>query len=82
MNSLIISLYKTNDDVVAQLAPTHDGSTYPDVISLPKPKTNYFKNSALYSASKLFNSLPLEIRTTYSINMFSRALSDYSFVTL
>ena len=32
MNSLIISLYKTNDDVVAQLTPTHNGSTYPDVI--------------------------------------------------
>ena len=55
---------------------------YDTVISLPKPKTNYLKNSALYSASKLFNSLPQEIRTTYSINMFSRALSDYSFVTL
>ena len=31
MNSLIISLYKTND-VVAQLSPTHNGSTYPEVI--------------------------------------------------
>ena len=32
MNSLIISLYKTNDDIVAQLTPTRNGSTYPDVI--------------------------------------------------
>ena len=32
MNSLIILLYKTIDDVVAQLTPTHNGSTYPDVI--------------------------------------------------
>ena len=32
MNSLEISLYKTNDDAVAQLTPTHNGSIYPDVI--------------------------------------------------
>ena len=32
VNSLIISLYKTNDDVVAQLTPTRNGSTYPDAI--------------------------------------------------
>ena len=32
MNSLIISLYKTNDGVVTQLTSTHNGSTYPDAI--------------------------------------------------
>ena len=32
MYYLIMSLYKTNYDVVAQLTPTRNGSTYPDVI--------------------------------------------------
>ena len=32
MNLLRISLYKTNDDVVAQLTPPYDGPTYPNVI--------------------------------------------------
>ena len=31
-------LYNTNDDV-AQLTPTHNGSTYPDVIHKKKKKT-------------------------------------------
>ena len=32
ISSLIILLYNTNDNVVAQLTPTHNDSTYPDVI--------------------------------------------------
>ena len=32
MNFSIISLYKTNGDVVAQLTPPHNGSSYPNVI--------------------------------------------------
>ena len=32
MNSLITSLYKTNEDVMVQLTPAHNGSTYPNVI--------------------------------------------------
>ena len=52
MNSLIISLYKTNDDVVAQLTPPHNGSTYPNVIHYNKNKgllfTNVMLNESLY----------------------------------
>ena len=51
------------------------------LISLPKPKTNFLKNSPLYSASKLFNSLTQEIRIITSFSLFSKALSHHSFVT-
>ena len=51
------------------------------LISLPKPKSNFLKNSPLYSASKLFNSLPQETRIITSLSLFSKALSHHSFVT-
>ena len=39
MNSLIISLYEINDDVVAQHKPPHNDSTYPSVIHIENKLT-------------------------------------------
>ena len=41
MKYMIISLYKTNDDVVAQLTQSHNGSTYPNVIIHNKYKLSH-----------------------------------------
>ena len=41
MKILIISLYKRNDDIVAQLTPAHNGSTYPNIIHNKKQAFSY-----------------------------------------
>ena len=43
-------------------------------IVLPRPRTNFLRNSALYSASKLFNKLPISLRSTNDIKIFTKEL--------
>ena len=43
-------------------------------IVLPRPRTNFLRNSALYSASKLFNNLPVSLRTINDTKMFTKEL--------
>jgi hypothetical protein len=45
---------------------------------LPKPKTEYLKNSIRYSRAKLWNSLPCELRSAESLNLFNSLISDTS----
>ena len=56
INSLIIALYKTNDDVVAQLTPIRNGSTYPDVIH-NKNKLSHIAMRLLFTNVMLNESL-------------------------
>ena len=44
-------------------------------IQLPKPHTNYLRNSPLYSASKLFNNLPVSTRLVKNPASFARLIS-------
>ena len=43
-------------------------------IVLPKPRTNFLRNSALYSASKIFNTLPVSLRTIDDLKTFTAEL--------
>ena len=43
---------------------------------LPKPKTEYLKNSIRYSGAKLWNSLACELRSIDSLNLFNSLISD------
>jgi hypothetical protein len=43
---------------------------------LPKPKTEYLKNSIRYSRAKLWNSLACELRSADSLNLFNSLISD------
>jgi len=52
---------------------------YNNIISLPRPKSNFLKNSTLYSASKSFNSLPQDKRLITSLKLFASAISHISF---
>ena len=45
---------------------------------LPKPKTEYLKNSIRYSGAKLWNSLPRGLRSANSLNLFNSLISDTS----
>ena len=44
-------------------------------IVLPKPRTNFIRNSSLYTTSKLFNSLPLHLRTITDSKLFAKEIS-------
>ena len=44
-------------------------------LALPKPKTNFLKRSFSYSAAKLWNSLPSEVKEASSLYQFKRSIS-------
>ena len=46
-------------------------------LSLPKPRTNYFKRSFSYSGEMLWNNLPVNIRTLTSLETFKREIDRY-----
>jgi len=39
-------------------------------LAIPQPRTNYCKRSLAYSGAVLWNSLPLDIRQSLSLNEF------------
>ena len=43
-------------------------------ITLPKPRTNFIRNSPSYLACSLFNNLPIYVRTANSIKTFSKEI--------
>ena len=49
------------------------------IVSLPKPRTNILKRSPFYSASKLFNKLPQNIRIIDNIRSFTKAIQKVNF---
>ena len=48
-------------------------------ITLPQPRTNYYKRSLSYSGAVLWNCLPLDIRHSPSLNVFKSKLKNYDF---
>ena len=43
-------------------------------LAIPKPRTNYLKNSFIYSGAVLWNSLPSDLRQAESLNIFRNKL--------
>ena len=48
-------------------------------LAIPQPCTNYCKRSLSYSGVVLWNSLPLNIRQSLSLNEFKSKLKNYDF---
>ena len=46
-------------------------------LAIPKPRTNYLKNSFSYTGAVLWNSLPIQMRQTNSLNHFKTACIDF-----
>ena len=46
-------------------------------LAIPQPRTNYCKRSLSYSGAVLWNSLPLDIRQSLSLNAFKSKLKNY-----
>ena len=49
------------------------------IVSISKPRTNYCKKSLSYSEAVLWNSLPLDIRQSPSLDEFKSKLMNYHF---
>ena len=47
-------------------------------LALPKPRTNYLKNSLAYSGAKLWNSLPSDLRKADNLHSFNRGLNSFA----
>ena len=48
-------------------------------LALPKPKTNFLKRSFKYSASMLWNNLPLDAKRAPLLSQFKRSIAELSF---
>ena len=46
-------------------------------LALPKPRTDYLKRSFSYSGAFLWNNLPEELRTTHSLSLFKKGISEW-----
>ena len=48
-------------------------------LALPQPRTDYFRKSLSYSGATLWNILPVDIRTSKTLNEFKTRLSYFRF---
>ena len=48
-------------------------------LALPQPRTDYFRKRFSYSGATLWNSLPVDIRTSKTLNEFKTGLSNFRF---
>ena len=80
-------MYKTVNNMVpdylsAQFVFRSDTLTYnlrdsDCSLAIPEPRTNYCKRSLSYSGAVLWNSLPLDIRQSPSLDEFKYKLMNY-----
>ena len=66
--SYLINLFQmrnSSDDTISSLRSVTNRN-----FLIPKPKLNLFKNSLSYSGAIVWNSIPLEIKNSNSLNMF------------
>ena len=84
-----IMMYKIVNNMVPEYLSSHfvlrsDTLTYnlrdsDGTLAIPQPRTNYCKRSLSYSGVVLWNSLPLNIRQSLSLNEFKSKLKNYDF---
>jgi len=48
-------------------------------LALPQPRTDYFRKRFSYSGATLWNSLPVDRRTSTTLNEFKTRLSNFRF---
>ena len=50
-----------------------------DLLRVPRSRTSYFENSFTISSAKLWNELPLDIRSISTLNTFKNTLKAHLF---
>ena len=67
-------------EILSQYTPTRIlHSTYPLLLTVPKTTTSNGDRAFSVSAHTLWNSLPLHIRATHSLDIFKTLLKTYLF---
>ena len=61
----LFQMRNSSDDTISNLRSVANGN-----FLIPKPKLNLFKNSLSYSGAIIWNSIPLEIKGSNSLDIF------------
>ena len=61
----LLQMRNVSDDTISSLRSVANKN-----FLVPKPKLNLFKNSLTYSGAIIWNSIPLEIKNSSSLNIF------------
>ena len=65
----LFQMTNSSDDTISNLRSVANRN-----FLIPKPKLNLFKNSLSYSGAIIFNSIPLEIKDSNSLDIFVRSV--------
>ena len=68
-------------DLFQQTADIHDRalrSTFDNLLYVPKPNLEQFRNSLSYSGSKTWNSIPINIKQSDSLSLFKKKYLEWS----
>ena len=74
LNGFVPSYLK---DLFVTTDPKYKLRNQENKLLLPKPRTNFSKNSFSYNGARLWNSLPTEIQTTVSLNKFKNDIGRH-----
>ena len=78
-NNMVPEKYLSSRIVFRSDTLTYNLRDSDSTLAIPQPCTNYCKRSLSYSGVALWNSLPLNIRQSLSLNEFKSNLKNYDF---
>ena len=79
LNGISAPCLRENLERLTSLSRGYDLRDSETDLKLPKPRTNFLKRSFKYSASALWNNLPIDAKNATTMNEFKRLISNLSF---
>ena len=79
LNGISAPCLRENLERLTSLSRGYDLRDSETDLKLPKPRTNFLKRSFKYSASALWNNLPIDAKKATTMNEFKRLLSNLPF---
>ena len=79
LNGISAPCLQENLERLSVLSRCYDLRDSETDLKLPKPRTNFLKPSFKYSASALWNNLPIDAKNAKTLNEFKRQLSNLPF---
>ena len=76
LNGISAPCLRENLERLSVLSRGYDLRDSETDLKLPKPRTNFLKRSFKYSASALWNNLPIDAKNATILNEFKRQLSN------
>ena len=82
LNNLSSDFFQNKFQYISEVHNLNTRSAANQNLSIPKCKTDYLKHSFIYSAIKVFNSIPVTIKSLPTISAYKKALKSYLMSTL